>query len=805
MYLFEQTRPLDEKKLQGLLSLGYARPLASLLLLRGIETKEQAEEFLHPSLARLHSPFLMPDMQRAVERIQRAKAEGQRVVIYGDYDADGVTATALLLEALRKLGMDVGYYIPDRHEEGYGLNKAAVERLAKEYRLMVTVDCGISSVEEVALAQRLGMDVIVSDHHHLPERLPDCLLLDPKIPGYPFPHLAGVGVAFKLAQALGGMELAQAGLDLAAIGTVADIVNLLDENRAIVFEGLRRINRAPRPGIAALMEICSLGGKELTSTHIGFMLGPRINAGGRIGHSARSVEMLITQDKRLALEIASDLEGHNQLRQAQEASIMQGALEQIARDEAFNSARACVVTGEDWNPGVVGIVASRLVERFYRPAFVMAKVNDTYVCSARSIRGVKLFQLLEGMQDLFLRYGGHDLAAGLTLKAENLPAFCRRLEDALAQEDDGLWIPRVPYDLKAELSDFTVEFLKSLDCLQPFGQGNQMPVYLLEDAKVLGAATMGQNGNHLRLSLQQNGVTMDAAAFKMGNRAAEATGRIRAAVVPEINVWQGRVSVRLMVRQFAPSLEGFLAQATEGEQAWLADGLPLLFGPLQPGFKRHLRAGEERVLELIRSSLTGTLLLYSSVQTLQSWIERLREAGLLQRLRLGVGVLAKETPARNLLCALGQLEPEAYAAYQNIVLLDGAPDRAVVDGLLALAPGTLLFVVPEARNLRALVEASNPSLEQTRLLYRALRAVEPKLARTRSLEELHRLVERACPLSLPSLWLALKAMEDMELLRLQEHPFQLRMAQQVQGKRDYSQTKLVQRLDGFLYDNQQLS
>ncbi len=797
MVLFEQVRPLDEGKLAALQAQGYSRPLASLLLLRGIEDQSQAEAFLHPSLDQLVSPFLFPDMRAAVDRLNAAKEKGEKVVIYGDYDADGVTSTALLYETFLEYGILADFYIPDRHEEGYGLNKKAVERLAQDHSLMVTVDCGISSPDEVALAKEKHMDVIVTDHHHLPERLPDCPIIDPKGPGYPFPHLAGVGVAFKLAEALCGREAAEKRLDLAALGTVADIVDLLGENRAIVSEGLRRINRGPRPGIAALMEVCSLSGKELSSSHIGFMLGPRINAGGRIGHSARSVEMLVTEDKRLALEIAASLDEHNQIRQAQEASIMEGALRQIAQDEDFSNERACVVAGEDWNPGVVGIVASRLVERYYRPAFVLAKVNDTYVCSARSIRGVPLFSMLETMQELFLRFGGHDLAAGLTIRAGDLGAFKRRLEDTLAQHDEDLWIPRMRYDLKADLSELTVDFLKEMECLQPFGQGNQTPVYYLQDAKVLGAAAMGQNGSHLRLSLRQNEVTMDAAAFKMGSRISEAVGEIQAAVVPEINVWQGRVSVRLLVRQFAPSVRGFLESAAAEEESRLAAALPLLLGPVKPGFKRHLDADEGKVLALIEGSLNGTLLLYSCEATARRWTALLEEKGLLPRVSFAMGALKRENPARNTLCALGQAERDAYAGFRNLVLLDRPPDRAAVDALLELAPGALVFVLKEPGGLPALLKKHAPDVADTRTLYKALRAVEPKLPRLRSLEELRRLLRDVLPCSLPGLWLALRALEDMELCRLESEPFRLQMLSPTGGKRDFEKAQIVQRIRDF--------
>ena len=357
MLEFRGRAKLNEEAVAVLQGMGLPLRVAQLMALRGIANERDAQKYLHPSLDDLYDPYLLHDMDKAVRRIRQAQEKKERVCIYGDYDADGVTATSLLLLYFRSIGIDAGYYIPDRHEEGYGLNVAAVRQLAKQYDLMVTVDCGVTAVEEVRLARELGLEVVVTDHHHADETLPDCPIVNPRLHGYPFPYLAGVGVAAKLVQAMGGMDALRPYLDIVAIGTVADIVSLTDENRALVQAGLAAASHATRPGLLALMEVAGLRGKPLSSSSIGFALGPRINAGGRIGHSSRSVEMLCTQDMDLARRIASELENHNQIRQSQEQAIMAEALAQIEEQADFIGDRVLVVVGENWNAGVIGIVA----------------------------------------------------------------------------------------------------------------------------------------------------------------------------------------------------------------------------------------------------------------------------------------------------------------------------------------------------------------------------------------------------------------------------------------------------------------
>lgn len=780
MLRFVQKARVDEAAVARLCASKIPKTAATLLVQRGIRTEQAAQDFLHPTLALLHDPFLMPDMQKVVQRIQLAKENKQKVVIYGDYDADGVTATALLLEHLRKMGIDVDYYIPDRHGEGYGLNKTALDRLARQFDLLITVDCGITAIDEVRYAKQLNLDIIITDHHSPLSEIPDALCLNPRLPGYPFHSLAGVGVALKLVQALGGLEAVEECIDIAAIGTVADIVSLTDENRVIVKFGLERAAKHTRPGIKAIMENAGIREGQLLSTHIGYMIGPRINAGGRIGHSAKSVEMLTTKDPSVARQIADTLEEHNQLRQSQEQAIMQEALRQLEADPSMLKNRCIVVWGNDWNPGVVGIVASRLVERYFRPAFVMAKQDGQYVCSARSIKGVNLFEMINRMPELFVRYGGHEMAAGLTIEEKDLFAFIKRINEELDAEDDDAWIPSAEYDLKADLSSLDFDLLHSLKCLEPFGQGNQSPVFLIEGAQVVSAAVMGAGNNHLRMQLSQNGQIMDAAAFKMGSRLGEATGLINATVVPEINSWQGKQTVRLMLRQFAPSVEGFMQAATARMEFSLAAYLILALAKKEPGFKRHLSCTTDDVIRLLRQNLRGTLLLYSTNDSLQAWLELLKEAAVLQRLNLGMGRIKHISDDFNLLCGFGQIDFASMRSFSNIVLLDGILDKGIVDQLLQRCPQAIVFVSGQNDHLKQATQRAWPTVEMTRDVFRQLKGLG-------SGEISWDLLKARLPLHPASLHVALQLLNDMGLIRYTAMPFSLELLAPDGEKRNFDQ------------------
>ena len=535
--------------------------VAQILINRGITTVEAGREFFECDLGALPDPFLMCGMDKAVERVRKALASGESIVVYGDYDVDGQTAAALLVTVLRELSADpaaIAYYLPDRLEEGYGLNRAALERLSKRASLVITVDCGISSVADIEYANSAGLDVIVTDHHEPgPVLPPAAAILNPKQEGcdYPFKELAGVGVAFKLVQGLGAESPANL-LDLVALGTVADLVPLEGENRTLVSQGLVRLSQTRRPGLRALMEAADVA--EPTAGDLGFRLGPRLNAAGRLGDPLRGVRLLLTQDETEARQLASELDHENALRQDLEAQVLEEAVKTVER-YSLHTRKALVVWGENWHQGVVGIVASRLVERYYLPTVVVSVSEGEGVASARSIEGLDMYKTLRDCASLLTKYGGHAMAAGLTLPAENLPAFQEMFErlcaERISPED---YMPKLYLDGTIELSQITEKLVEELSELEPHGFGNPAPL-LAAEVSVQHTRRVGSQNNHLQLTVKDQTGELPAIAFSFGEEQAEIekhAERIALAFVPGINEWRSQKNLQLTVKEWEPRAAG---------------------------------------------------------------------------------------------------------------------------------------------------------------------------------------------------------------------------------------------------------
>jgi single-stranded-DNA-specific exonuclease len=542
--------------------------LATLLINRGIDTPEKAAVFLSPSLRQgLRSPLLFPDMQRATDRLLHAQANGERVCIYGDYDVDGVTGSSQLLLFLRELGMDPDLYIPHRTREGYGLNAQAVTTIAdRGTKVMVTADCGATAHAEISLAQNLGIDVIICDHHHVPEQRPPAYaVLNPmeKECAFSFTGLSGAGVVFYLLMGL-RMRLRERGqgpgpdlrryLDLVTLGTVADLVPLVEENRVLVTYGLKEIERSQRPGILALKEVS--GDAEVSSSYIGFRLGPRINAGGRLAEAQKAVELLTTTDLDRARALAADLDQENRARQGIEEKILNQAVAMIQGWPDLAERRSIVLASADWHPGVIGIVASRLVERFHRPTFLIALDGAKGKGSGRSPKIFHLYEGLKACADLLDGYGGHRQAAGLSIKADRVGALAERFETVarsqLSVED---LVPMTAVDAEVDLSLLDGQIMAEVRRLEPYGQGNPEPIFLAQQVQVLSLRIVGGNPlfgkpGHLKLLLRSphGGRPIDAIGFSMGEVPVAQGGQIDLLYTPEINVWNGAASVQLRVR-----------------------------------------------------------------------------------------------------------------------------------------------------------------------------------------------------------------------------------------------------------------
>lgn len=521
---------------------------SSLLYSRGIKTAEEASCFLNPSLDGLHDPFLLPGMDKTVTLLRNAVAEGKTIMVYGDYDADGVCAASILLEALHEEGASLAYRIPSRHTEGYGLNADAVREIAQKAQLLITVDCGVSDAEEVSLAKELGLTVIVTDHHQPPETLPPAdVVMDPLLGDYPCPYLCGAGVALKICQALQGIAGVEKRLDLAAIATVADVVPLLDENRIIVREGLIRIGTTSRPGLKALLAV-SATCPPLSADDLGFRIGPRLNAAGRLGDAKLGVHLLLTPDPAKADNIAAMLEEANRTRQRFEREMTASALTQLSL-EALAEAHVILVSGEDWNPGLIGLTAGRLCERFHLPAVALSVHGNTAVGSCRSIPGINIYRMLQSCSDLLEQFGGHEQAAGLTVKAENIPLLRDRLEQVISgAAPEETFLPSMEYDLTVPFRTWTPDSMAWLARLEPTGCGNPAPLFLLHGAEVQSVRRVGKDGSHLKLTVLDEDLSIvEAIAFGAGDAADESPRKLDMLYRPILNSFRGRTAVEAQV------------------------------------------------------------------------------------------------------------------------------------------------------------------------------------------------------------------------------------------------------------------
>ncbi len=551
----------DETNIDRLQSeLGISRLAASLLVNRGIEGEEEAKRFLYKENLSYHDPYLMDGMKESVERIQQAIDSGERILIFGDYDADGVSSTTVLVYTLRELGAIFDYYIPNRFTEGYGPNEAAF-RQAKEdgYQLIVTVDTGISGVHEAEIAKEIGIDLIITDHHEPPPVLPDSYAtINPKKPGcgYPFKGLAGVGVAFKLAQALLGRVPGDL-LEIAAMGTIADLVPLQDENRLLASEGIRALQNSNKPGIKALLDVCGLKGQELNEEHLGFGIGPRLNAAGRLDSADPAVELLTTDDPVLAEQLASDIDALNKNRQELVNTMTKEAIEEVeSKYLSDESNRVLIIAKEGWNAGVIGIVASRLVEKYYRPTIVMSidRENGVAKGSARSIEAFDMFANLSECRDILPHFGGHPMAAGMTIDLSYLEDLRSRLNeqalDKLTKED---LTPLTKVDLHCRVEDVTLETIEEMNLLAPFGVSNPKPVVMLKDVHLSQIRRIGSQDNHLKVGLEENGATLDGVGFHFGYAFEEIASRAAVSVIGQLSVneWNGLRKPQIFVKDIA--------------------------------------------------------------------------------------------------------------------------------------------------------------------------------------------------------------------------------------------------------------
>jgi single-stranded-DNA-specific exonuclease len=571
------TRPCDWSRVEKLAdALGVSGTTATVLVRRGLEEPEAARAFLAAEPPR-HDPFALGDMRRAVERIRSAIAAGERICVHGDYDVDGISATAVAVLVLREAGADVEWRLPSRFEEGYGLAAETIEQLAEQgVDLVVTVDCGITAVEEVARARELGLDVVVTDHHRPGETLPDCPVVATRPSEYPCPELCGTGVVYTLARALLGDDhpVVAGVLDLVALATIADVVPLVDENRALAAAGLRTLARTSRPGLKALMRTARVDPAAIDATAVAFRLAPRINAAGRLGRPDLALELLLTDDPATARQLADTLEDLNRERQAVEERILREAVTRVESWPAERRARRGYVLWDDgWHEGVIGIVASRLVERFHRPVVLVARSGEGWKGSGRSVADFDLHAGLAACASHLGRFGGHRAAAGLSIETECLDAFSEAFgvhADAVLADAD--LRPTTTIDAIVPAGALTLELAQELDRLAPFGLGNPEPTLLVASVEAAGAGTVGE-GKHLRFRVRQQGRDGGSAiAFGLGGQLDRLRDAARFDVAFRLkeNRWNGTVAPQLVVRRLFDAAASYEALRAWLEEQWRA-------------------------------------------------------------------------------------------------------------------------------------------------------------------------------------------------------------------------------------------
>ena len=608
--------------------------LARALRARGAVTAEEIERFLNPSAADFHDPFLLPDMDKAVARIRLALETKERICVFGDYDVDGICSTAMLTDYFRSIGADIVYHIPSRSEEGYGMSAAAVEKLYEQgVGLIITVDNGISAASEIRRCTELGIDVIVTDHHIPPETMPECVaVVCHTVPGSKYPNsiLCGAGTAFKLLQALGGLNAAMRYISLAGLASVADVVPLLDENRTFVKLGLAAINAGDCcPGITRLLESIPTAKKPYNACNLGFAVAPRLNASGRMSDASLSVELFLTDDTNEMDSIIAELNRLNELRQQDEASILNDVLSMLSGCD-LSDTRAIVLMKRDWNGGVIGIAASRILEMFHRPTILFCEVNGVLKGSARSIDGVNIHEALSAVSDCFIRYGGHAKAAGITMEDSRFEEFRTRLNEHLAANfPDSAFAASKDYEFEIPLEMVTNELIAEFSMLAPFGECNPSPVFRSRNAEICRRRRFGNDQQHTRLELRAGAGCLEAVWFCSAPyfKALLSADKLDILYTPTINKWCGNDGIQLRVKWAR-------AEYPSDTEAFIESGMwnfceALVENSACPAGDDELPEETDRTLsELFASRLSGILAVAFSPEGAKRAVTEITSGGL---------------------------------------------------------------------------------------------------------------------------------------------------------------------------------
>lgn len=709
--------------------LGISPRTAELLLSRGINNAEEAALFLHPTENCLEEAYLLKDMDKAVTRIRRAVANKEKIVIFGDYDADGVCATAIMLNCLTSLGARVEYMIPSRHEDGYGMTAKSVEQLhASGASLIITVDNGVKSVTEAKLCYELGMELIVTDHHIPGEELPRCeaLVMCNNADEYPNRHICGAGIAYKLAEAILGKTRALEYIPFAGIATVADIVPLTGENRAFVALAVKMVRQGKcAEGIKALCSVSGTKPQNLSATDFAFRIAPRLNAASRIEDAGIAVRLLMERNYDEAVRIATRLEELNSERKAQETSIFNSACAQL-EGEDLTSRRCIVLHGEDWNSGVIGIAAARIAERFYRPTILLSG-RGTVTGSCRSIRDVNIHDALSSCERFFSRFGGHAYAAGLTMLEADIDAFRESLDEYLWQsETEEKFIPSVEYDFEMELGSVTRSFAEELNMLEPFGAGNPQPVVLTRGVRFANLERMGSEGRHVRCHMVQNEQYIPSVYFNAGSdfKTMLDMDRCDAVYTPTINCFMNRSNLQLGIKNMR-------CAESDNVQAWVyrqtgkfIDAIcrNVLYNssrvPENIVFSEDIEA---KLIELTDKSALGTAVLCFTVEGAIRLCTMLKRRGLWNRIDVRFGGNMHTLCAYNAAILAPEIAETELSRYKSIVVYDTATSSGILSALpIDYNKATVYAARPNEREISDLIADIPQTREDFITLYRAL-------------------------------------------------------------------------------------
>ncbi len=695
----ELTEKEDAARLQEAARLSAALSVslrtARLLIDRGIRDEAAARAFLHPSESMLHDPFLFRDMEKAVRRIRRAIRDREHIFIFGDYDADGVSATSMLLLYLRGEGANVDYHIPSRHTEGYGMSIGAVERLKERgAELIITVDNGVKANRELALCRELNMDVIVTDHHLPGDELPPCeALLCHTVEGctYPNKNICGAGTAFKLIEALGGREAAMRYISLAAIATAADVVPLVGENRVFAALGLRAINKGDCPiGLSALQDVAMEKKRTLTSRDLVFVIAPRLNAAGRMEDASLSVALLTETEKGRALQLAERLDQLNQARQREEGAVYEDAVKAIEADDLTDK-RTIVLKSPDWNSGVVGIAASKLAERYHRPVVLLSEHEGILTGSARSVEGVDLHAALKENERFFIRFGGHAYAAGMTLPLENYEPFCKAFDtsvrNAVCEE---LFRPAAHYEEAVSFGELTMQLAAEIALLAPFGEGNPTPVFRTDGANVKRLQRIGESGKHLRLSFEGDGHYEEAVWFYAGDRFDEINdyGRADILYVPSVNEFNGRRSLQLEMRAIrpasAPDAEAYiLARRKKFIDAFSCN---IRYNNMNAMCDHALADPDAFLKKTLEEGIAGTLVLCFTPAGAVRFLRFAEKENLFAKMEIGFEKNLRQPCAYHAAVFAPVIDALTVSRFRHVIVYDTPVSLGISDALCALAP-----------------------------------------------------------------------------------------------------------------------